>query len=103
MRYVDALSRNDVCMISRSQSVEDHNHARSRRASSIVENSARERTQLLLPHKRRRLVLQDGVRELIVVAKAMKPEIIRGIQTNIVQKIEDLLKETFIARTKRRN
>ncbi|GBN44953.1 hypothetical protein AVEN_191538-1 [Araneus ventricosus] len=101
MRHVDALSRNAVCMVTRSQSEITRKIANAEEAvesihllKTLVEKGLR--NDYLM--KENVLYLQDGGRELIVVPEAMELEIIRGIQNKghfAAQKTKDLLKRDF--------
>ncbi|GBN43865.1 Transposon Tf2-9 polyprotein [Araneus ventricosus] len=101
MRHVDALSRNAVCMVTRSQSEITRKIATAQEADehirlmkTLVEKGLRDDYIM----KENVLFLQGGGRELIVVPEAMEFEIIRGIHNKghfAAQKTEDLLKRDF--------
>ncbi|GBM59916.1 Transposon Tf2-8 polyprotein [Araneus ventricosus] len=101
MRHVDALSRNAVCMVTRSQSEITRKIATAQEADehihllkTLVEKGLRDDYIM----KENVFFLQGGGRELIVVPEAMELEIIRVVHNKghiAAQKTEDLLKRDF--------
>ncbi|GBM38092.1 hypothetical protein AVEN_40968-1 [Araneus ventricosus] len=101
MRHIDALSRNAVCMVTRSQSEITRKIAAAQEADerihllkTLVEKGLRDDCLM----QENVLFLQGGGRELIVVPEAMELEIIRGVHNEghfAEENTEDLLKRDF--------